>query len=71
MRSRAASTGRGSGDLERATPLLRKGDERRADEIFTGPLADDIEGTLALYTYTEVSAPTRTVTAPRPTTRSP
>ncbi len=45
----------GSGDLEPATPLLRKGDERKADEIFTGPLSDDIEGTLALYTYTEVS----------------
>ena len=45
----------GSGDLERATPLLRKGDERKANEIFTGPLADDIDGTLALYTYTEVS----------------
>ncbi len=44
-----------SGDLERATPLLKKGDRRRADEIFTGPLAEDIEGTLALYTYTEES----------------
>ena len=48
-------TWQGSGNLERATPLLRKGDERKADEIFTGTLADDIEGTLALYTYTEVS----------------
>lgn len=47
-------TWQGSGDLERATPLLRKGDKRKADEIFTGPLADDVDGTLALYTYTEV-----------------
>lgn len=45
----------GPGDLERATPLLRKGDERKANEIFKGPLAEDVEGTLALYTYTEVS----------------
>ncbi len=44
-----------SGNLERATPLLSKGDSRKADEIFTGPLAEDIEGTLALYTYTEES----------------
>jgi len=44
-----------SGHLERVTPLLKRGDRRRADEIFTGPLAEDIEGTLALYTYTEES----------------
>lgn len=57
-RSYAASRGlnwQKSGNLERATPLLGKGDSRRADEIFTGPLAEDIEGTLALYTYTEES----------------
>jgi hypothetical protein len=48
-------TRQGSGSLEGFTPLLRKGDERKADEIFTGPLADGFEGTLALYTYTEVS----------------
>jgi hypothetical protein len=45
----------GSGSLEGFTPLLRKGDERRANEIFTGPLAEGFEGTLALYTYTVVS----------------
>lgn len=48
-------TRQGSGSLEGFTPLLRKGDERKADEIFTGPLAEGFEGTLALYTYTEVS----------------
>jgi hypothetical protein len=48
-------TRQGSGSLERATPLLKKGDERKANEIFTGELAEGIEGTLALYTYTEVS----------------
>jgi hypothetical protein len=48
-------TRQGSGSLEGFTPLLRKGDERKADQIFTGPLADGFEGTLALYTYTEVS----------------
>jgi len=42
-----------SGDLKACTPLLRKGDSREANEIFTGPLADGLEGTLALYTYTE------------------
>jgi len=48
-------TRQGSGNLDGFTPLLRKGDQRKADEIFTGPLADGIEGTLALFTYTEVS----------------
>lgn len=48
-------TRQSSGDLERCTPLLRKGDSREANEIFTGPLAEDLEGTLALYTYTEES----------------
>jgi hypothetical protein len=43
------------GDLPGATPLLRKGDERHAHQIMRGPLADGFEGTLALYTYTEVT----------------
>lgn len=43
-----------SGSLPRATPLLRKGDERKAEEILRGPLADGLAGTLALYTYTDV-----------------
>jgi hypothetical protein len=36
-----------------ATPLLRRGDERRADEAFTGKLPGDLDGILALYTYEE------------------
>jgi hypothetical protein len=36
------------------TPLLRKGDEREAGEVLHGPLADGVEGILALYTYTDV-----------------
>ena len=41
--------------LPPVTPLLRKGDERKAEEVLRGPLADGVDGTLALYTYTEVS----------------
>jgi hypothetical protein len=44
----------GADDLPRATPLLRKGDERRADEVLQGPLGDGVDGELALYTYTDV-----------------
>jgi hypothetical protein len=40
--------------LPPVTPLLRKGDEREADEVLRGPLADGVDGTLALYTYTDV-----------------
>ena len=40
--------------LPEATPLLRKGDERHSDEVLRGPLADGVDGTLALYTYTDV-----------------
>jgi hypothetical protein len=39
-----------------ATPLLRRGDERRADEAFSGALPGNIEGELALYTYEERSS---------------
>jgi hypothetical protein len=42
------------GNLPGATPLLRKGDEREAHQIMSGALADGLEGTLALYTYTDV-----------------
>jgi hypothetical protein len=35
------------------TPLLRKGDDRYADHSFAGPLADGVDGVLALYTYEE------------------
>ena len=43
-----------NGSLPPATPLLRKGDEREADEILSGSLGDGVDGTLALYTYTDV-----------------
>lgn len=41
----------GRGSLPPATPLLRKGDKRYADRTLSGPIADGVEGTLALYTY--------------------
>ena len=37
--------------LPRATPLLRKGDDRYADRTLNGEIAPGIEGSLALYTY--------------------
>lgn len=43
----------GNPDLGRLTPLLRKGDKRKTDEMFHGELAEGIEGDLALFTYTE------------------
>jgi hypothetical protein len=45
----------GKGPLPPATPILRKGDDRYAEHAFVGPLADGVEGTLALYTYEEES----------------
>lgn len=42
------------GQLPGSTPLLRKGDERKADEILSGPLGNGTDGTVALYTYTDV-----------------
>ncbi len=36
------------------TPLLRKGDKSKTDELFSGELAPGIDGDLVLYTYTEV-----------------
>jgi hypothetical protein len=41
--------------LPAATPLLRKGDDRYADRTLTGTIAPGCEGTVALYTYEEVS----------------
>jgi hypothetical protein len=43
----------GRGRLPQATPLLRKGDERYTERTLLGPLAEGLEGTLALYTYEE------------------
>jgi hypothetical protein len=42
------------GQLPGSTPLLRKGDERKAEEILSGPLGDGADGMVALYTYTDV-----------------
>jgi hypothetical protein len=44
----------GDGHLGPKTPLLRKGDQRKAEQIMRGPLAEDVGGKLALYTYTDV-----------------
>jgi hypothetical protein len=41
----------GRSPLPPATPLLRKGDDRYAERLLTGSLAEGIEGALALYTY--------------------
>ena len=43
-----------AGQLPGSTPLLRRGDERKAEEILEGPLGDGAAGTVALYTYTDV-----------------
>jgi hypothetical protein len=45
----------GRAPLPPTTPLLRKGDDRYAERTLSGPLADGIEGILALYTYEEES----------------
>ena len=37
------------------TPLLRKGDKRRTDEMFTGQLNPEFKGSLVLYTYIEIT----------------
>jgi len=41
----------GRGPLAPATPLLRKGDDRYAERTLSGPLAEGVDGVLALYTY--------------------
>jgi hypothetical protein len=41
----------GRSPLPQTTPLLRKGDDRYAERTLSGPLAEGIEGILALYTY--------------------
>ena len=43
----------GRAPLPPTTPLLRKGDDRYAERTLSGPLADGVEGILALYTYEE------------------
>jgi hypothetical protein len=41
----------GKSPLPTATPLLRKGDDRYAERLMAGTLADGIDGVLATYTY--------------------
>jgi hypothetical protein len=41
----------GKGPLPPSTPLLRRGDDRYAVRAMSGPLADGVDGVLALYTY--------------------
>jgi hypothetical protein len=48
-------TASGRRPLHPATPLLRKGDDRYAERVLEGPLADGVDGMLALYTYEEES----------------
>jgi hypothetical protein len=45
----------GRGPLPPATPLLRKGDDRYAERMLAGPLAEGVDGVLALYTYEDES----------------
>ncbi len=43
----------GRGRLPQATPLLRKGDDRYSERTLSGPIAEGLDGTLALFTYEE------------------
>lgn len=43
----------GKTTLPRATPLLKKGDDRYANRTLSGHIGEGIDGTLALYTYEE------------------
>jgi hypothetical protein len=43
----------GRGRLPQATPLLRKGDDRYSERTLAGPIAEGLDGTLALFTYEE------------------
>ncbi len=45
----------GRSDLPPLTPLLRKGDKRKAEHVMKGTLPGGWGGTLGHYTYTEVS----------------
>ncbi len=45
-----------NGAIPQATPLLRRGDTRRANEMFAGTLPGGLNGDLALYTYEERSS---------------
>ena len=45
-----------NGVVPPSTPLLRRGDTRRVDEMFAGTLPGGLNGELALYTYEERSS---------------
>ncbi len=45
-----------NGTIPPSTPLLRRGDTRRVDEMFAGTLPGGLNGDLALYTYEERSS---------------
>ena len=49
----------GRRDLPPITPLLRKGDQRHAEHVLKGSLPGGAPGTLAHYTYTEISRDTK------------
>jgi hypothetical protein len=44
-----------NGAVPQATPLLRRGDTQRVDEMFVGTLPGGLNGELALYSYEERS----------------
>ncbi len=49
----------GRGMLPEATPLLCKGSDRYVERSLAGPIAEGVEGTLALYTYETESTDSR------------
>ncbi|HKF83070.1 MAG TPA: hypothetical protein VKB23_08935 [Solirubrobacterales bacterium] len=51
--SRGLALVHGRGRLPQATPLLRKGNDRYTERTLSGPIADGLSGTLALFTYEE------------------
>lgn len=46
----------GRSEVESVTPLLCRGSDRYTEHSFTGPLAEDVDGLLALYTYEETTS---------------
>jgi len=46
----------GRSEVRAATPLLCMGSDRYAEHSFNGPLAEDVDGMIALYTYEETTS---------------
>jgi hypothetical protein len=46
----------GRGEVESVTPLLCRGSDRYTEHSFAGPLAEGVDGVLALYTYEETTS---------------